>query len=121
MNQTPQKQNDITALTPLESFRYENIFNVYKNDNNDYFYNILSKVNFPAVIDESYYDTYTVSTNSSPYTFISYRIYGTTLLWWLICAVNNIKNPVFFPQPNTQLKYLKPEYVRLVLNQIINS
>jgi hypothetical protein len=121
MNDIPQSQNDINELPQLESFRYENIFNVYKNDTDNYFYNILAKVNFPTSIEEAYYDTYTVPHDKLPYTFISYKLYGTTLLWWLVCSVNSIQTPVFFPKAGTKLKYLKPQYARLVIEQITNT
>lgn len=117
-NDTPQKQNDITELPSLDKFRYENIFNVYQNSDNRYYYNLLRKVNFPDNIDETYYTTYTVQINNIPYTYISYEQYGTIYLWWLICAVNNITNPVVFPAPGTKLKMLKPAYVRSVLQSL---
>jgi hypothetical protein len=118
MNQTPQLQSEISSLPNLESFRYENIFNVYQNDNNNYFYNILAKTSFPADLEQAYYDTYTVPYGDMPYTLISYKLYGTILLWWLICSVNNVQNPVFSPPAGTKLKYLTPAYVRLVVSQL---
>lgn len=120
MKDEPRKQNDISELPQLDSFRYENLFNVYQNDNDQYFYNILSKVNFPTNLDSSYFDVYTIPNNNMPYTLISYKLYGTMLLWWLICSVNNITNPVFFPQAGTKIKVLKPELVSAVI-QLINS
>ena len=117
----PQSQNDILSLPALESFRYENIFNVYQNNTNQYYYNILAKVNFPNNIEEAYYDTFIVNTDYQPWTNISYQIYGTILLWWLVCAVNNIQNPVFFPKAGTTLKFLKPAYARSVISQITNA
>ena len=53
-----------------------------------------------------------------PYTLISYKLYNTIQLWWLICAVNGIVNPVVFPLANTELMVLKPQYVRGVLQAI---
>jgi len=118
MTDTPQKQNSIKELPYLDNFRYENIFNVYQNDKDQYYYNILSKVNFPADIEESYYTTYTVTSDLLPYTFISNKFYNTTLLWWLICSVNNISNPVHFPKAGTTLKIIKPAIVRSILQQM---
>jgi hypothetical protein len=118
MTDDPQKQNDINELPTLDQFRYENIFNVYQNTTDQYFYNILRKVNFPENIDETVYSTYTVPNNNLPYTFISYKVYGTIYLWWLICSINRITNPVFYPAAGTQLKILKPEYVRSVLQSL---
>jgi len=119
-NLNPQSQNDIISLPVLESFRYENIFNVYQNNADQYYYNILAKVNFPTDIEEAYYDTFIVQTDTQSWTNISYQIYGTILLWWLVCSVNNIQNPVFFPKAGTTLKYLKPAYARAVIAQITN-
>lgn len=121
MKDVPLKQNDITDLPSLESFRYENLFNVYQNDKDQYFYNILSKVNFPSNLDSAYFDTFTVPNSNMPYTLISYKLYGTTLLWWVVCSVNNITSPVFFPQAGTKLKVLKPELVSAVIKLVNNN
>ena len=118
MNQTPLVQSNVNILPSLESFRYENIFNIYQNDNSNYFYNILAKTNFPTDIEQAYYDTFVVTNENMPYTLISYKIYGTILLWWLVCSVNNIQNPVFCPPAGTRLKYLTPAYVRSVVSQL---
>jgi hypothetical protein len=118
MTDDPQKQNDINNLPTLDQFRYENIFNVYQNKTGQYFYNILRKVNFPEDINETVYSTYVVPNDNLPYTFISYKVYGTIYLWWVICSVNHIINPVNYPTAGTKLKILKPEYVRSVLQSL---
>jgi hypothetical protein len=115
------KQNQILDLPGLDNFRYENLFNVYQNRSNQYFYNILSKVNFPSNLDSNFFDTYTIPNNNMPYTLISYKLYGSILLWWVICSVNNITNPVFFPQAGTKLKILKPAIVSAVIQQLNNN
>lgn len=113
----PLKQNEITELASLENLRYENLFTVYQNVDGKYFYNLISKVNFPEEMDETFYSIYTTK-NQEPWTMISYRNYRTPLLWWLICASNRIQNPVYFPEPGTRLKILKPEVVKGILQQI---
>ena len=117
MIEGPYNQNNVSDLPSLQAFRYENLFNVYLKDN-FYSYNILSKVNFPVELDQSYYNTYIVPNNSMSYTNLSYKLYGTPLLWWLICATNNITNPVPFPEPGLRLKILKPEVVSSIIQQI---
>lgn len=121
MATTPVKQNDIPELPYLENFRYENLFNVYINKEDKYFYNVLSKVNFPEQIDETFYTIYTVPNDNISWTFISNQFYGTTLLWWVICSVNRIQNPVYFPAAGTELKILNPTIVRNIVQQIINQ
>jgi len=118
MATTPSKQNNITELPSLNNYRYENLFNVYQNEANQYFYNLLSKVNFPANMDETYYTTYTVENDNLPWTFISNKFYGTIYLWWIICASNQINNPVYFPKAGTILKILNPIIVRNILQQL---
>lgn len=115
------KQNNISELPYLENFRYENLFNVYQTNDDKYFYNILSKVNFPEELEETFYTIYTVPNNSISWTFISNKFYGTTLLWWLICSVNKIQNPVYFPAAGTELKILNPSIVRNIIQQMITQ
>ena len=73
--------------------RYENIFNLYslKNDNEDYyyFYNILSKVSISDDLDDSVFDYIKIETKM-PLTDISFRVYKTQYLWWLILIINKI-------------------------------
>ena len=74
--------------------RYENIFNMYqfKTDKGDTyaFYNILSKVTIPSDLDESVF-SYVAIESEIPLTTLSYNIYKTQYLWWLIMIVNNIR------------------------------
>jgi hypothetical protein len=111
-----QYNNDITTLTPLTEFNYENIFKVFQ-DGNYYSFNILKKVNFPENLDEQYFDYIEVSAKMS-WTNMSYKEYGTMFLWWLICAANKIQNPIVMPTSGTILKVIKPQYVRLILDNI---
>jgi len=108
--------NEIDELVPLEYTRYENIFQIAKN-NNYFFYNILKKVNFPTDIDSRLFHEVIVSTRI-PYTVVSHQYYGTQDLWWLICLVNNITNPVNNITPGTKLKILTNDAVNRVLASI---
>jgi hypothetical protein len=113
-----QKQNNIPELPPLTTYRLENLFKVYKDSTEKYFYNILNTVNIPTDINSAYYTTYTVPANNTPWTYISYILYGTPELWWLVCATNDIKNPINFPVAGTQLKVLVPAVVSNILSTI---
>lgn len=100
---------------------YENIFNAYKleNDNgNQYvFYNILNKVSLPDNIDDGVFKKFSIPGNM-PLTTISYRIYKTIHLWWLIMLCNNIRNPVRLLAPGTVIRTIKPQYLSTVLANI---
>ena len=56
-----------------------------------------------------------------PWTTVSYNAYKTIHLWWLICMLNKIRNPVKFPERGMIIKIIKPDYVNLVLREIQNS
>ena len=58
---------------------------------------------------------------NAPWTTISYGIYGTIFLWWMITELNNITNPIDIPKPGTIIKYIKPEYVKQIVGQINNQ
>ena len=100
---------------------YENIFNTYSLENNNgdkyVFYNILNKVSIPNNIDDNVFDRLAVP-GHMPLTTISYRIYKTMHLWWLIMVCNNIKNPVKLIAPGTIIRTIKPQYLATVLNSI---
>jgi hypothetical protein len=101
--------------------RYENIFNMYefKNSNDDkyVFYNILSKVTLPPDLDKDVFAYYNIDAHT-PLTTLSYKIYGTQHLWWLIMVVNNIKNPVKLLESGSIIKVIKKDYLDLIFDSI---
>jgi hypothetical protein len=112
------KHNEIFELSTIESTKLENLFNIYKLDSGEYFYNILNTVNFDSNNIAAYsYDWYTIMTGDT-YTYISYKHYNTINLWWLICSLNNIQDPTSLPTPGTEIKILKTTLVNNVLTTI---
>ena len=110
-------QEDITELSILEQYRYENIFKIYETGNKDsFYYNILKKIRLPDDLDDNLVNT--VAYNEAlPVTTLSYRIYGTTYLWWLIMVVNKISNPAKI-SGGTRIKYIKKEYLKPTIDSI---
>ena len=49
---------------------------------------------------------------------LAYQYYETARLWWMIPLTNNIENPFEQPEPETNVKILKKEYVYDILNEI---
>lgn len=112
------KQNNINSLPALDITRYERLFDLYQDTNNNYFYNILKTINFDQTnLTPEIYTLYTVTPGDS-YPLISYKQYKTISLWWLICAFNDIQNPTKLPEPGTQIKILGVELVNNILNNI---
>ena len=117
-------QNNISELPELETYRYENIFKVYETknltvsgENNFFIYNIIKKIHLPDDIDNSFFDFFTLNKNL-PLTTISYQIYSTTYLWWLIMIVNKIINPYKALPIAKDIRYIKPEFVKIVIDAI---
>jgi len=111
------KHNSFTDLSNISMYRYENFFNIY-NDNNDFkFYNLLRAINlFPANnsdVEDSYYTTY-----NDTWHLISHKYYNTMDLWWLVCSYNQIQNPVKMPENGTELKILKAKYVSSIISEL---
>lgn len=114
------KQNSINELPLINSNRYENLFNIFtttKNNNYYYYYNILSKITIPDTTSNTVYQLYKVD-KLLPLTTISYNIYNTIHLWWLIVTINKIQNPVKLIAPGSILKILRQEYINNVINKL---
>jgi nucleoid-associated protein YgaU len=112
------KRNDIIDIPDKIFFQnYENLFKVYQTDNGDYFYNILRNVNIPIDLNSEYYHTY-ITAPGDTWTLIAYEIYDDVRLWWILCLVNKIKNPLLLPEPGTELKILTPTIAQQLLMTI---
>lgn len=111
------KQNEISSLPPLAPTRYENLFEVYNTKSGHFFYNINKTLHFPGDIDPEFFDYYEVD-QGTHFTTLSYKVYGTIDLWWLILLANNIQNPML-PLPVTAtLRVVKPANVAYVIERL---
>jgi len=104
-------------LSNLNQYRFENIFKVYKNKSGYYYYNIINNIAVPGILRPGTFYTFDVERKLS-YTSLSYMAYKTIHLWWLICIVNKIQNPVQFPETGTELHIIYPEEVTRVVANI---
>ncbi len=112
------KYNDLeNKLYKINSENYENIFNIYFDENDQYYYNLLKKVDFPSDLDATLF-TYYETKPKDAYTNISYKFYGSVVLWWLICATNGIDDPTKQPEVGTLLKIIQPFYVKTILTKL---
>lgn len=114
------KQNEIDNVNKLKPQNYENIFNVYENTDGMYYYNLLTTINFPTDLDPNTYTFYTVKTKDT-WTKIAWDFYEDVKLWWVVCAANNVINPLEPLETGKQIKILTPITVRGVLNTINSS
>jgi len=120
--------DQIPRAPSIESVSYENFFKLNiveeQTDNNErLFFNLLKKIN---IVDKStelnpqYFDTFVIDVDL-PWVILSYNIYSTLNLWWLLCLANNIQDPTKNPELGSYIKVIKPEYVDLVVNTIKNQ
>jgi hypothetical protein len=113
-------QNNIVDLPSIDLVRYENIFKTFavekSKDNTYYFYNILNKINIPQQLNEEILGTIKLNTRL-PWTTLSYKIYTTQYLWWLVFILNKPEN-IFFAEAGIEYKYVLPEYLGAVLENI---
>jgi nucleoid-associated protein YgaU len=114
------KQNTISNLPKLKRSSYENIFNVYADENGRYYYNLLQTVVIPKDLPEGYFLEYNVRYGDT-WPFISYKVYKNPNLWWLITDVNNILDATTIPEPGSTIKILKSESVTIILDQIATA
>jgi hypothetical protein len=110
------KQNEISELPRLLPASYENIFNVYKDKDGMYFYNLLQTIIIPDFAPNFYQD-YTIKPRDT-WPLISYKAYGTTILWWVILHVNKITNPLIQPTPGDIIRILNGRYVASITTAI---
>lgn len=112
---------DVSFLGKINEYNFENFLRLYRNKDNQFFYNILSNtINIDPELDTSVYYEIRVQ-KSVPWTTLSYNEYRTMHLWWLIMEVNKITDPLSYPVPGTVLKILYPTYVKTVINNIYNQ
>lgn len=112
------KTNDIPRVQyKTTTGHFENILNVYTDKNDKYFYNLLKTVYVPEDLDSDYYVLHTVKFGEM-WPTISYKYYGDVVLWWIICATNQIEDATKNPIPGTIIKIIKPHYVTKILNEI---
>jgi len=110
-------QTNIKGLPILGDNRYENIFKLYINENDQYFYNLKRSISFPDNISDEYISSFKYD-QQVPWTIISFNIYGTIFLWWSITELNKISNPVILPKLGTIIKYIQPKYIKQIVSQI---
>jgi hypothetical protein len=110
------KHNDIQDLDKINVENMENIFNVYQDENGMYFYNLLQTITFPENLPLNLF-AYTVGYGDS-WPLIAHRTLKTTGLWWMVCLVNNIINPVIAPTPGETIKIPIPAVVKEILTQM---
>ena len=112
--------SDIPSYPDIETVSYENFFKMHIVNNEFAFFNLLKKINILTNtndVDPTFFINYNVDVDI-PWVVMSYKVYGTLNLWWLLCLVNNIQDATKNPTLGSQIKAIKPEFVGTIVNQI---
>lgn len=112
-NLTGQRLNNTThlkmfnILKDLETNEYvQNIFNAYLL--NDGIFGQNTYFEYYEVEEEDWWDN------------ISYAVYGTPNLWWVIAIINKVVNPFEFLNQGDAIIILKSEYIYDFLKEVKN-
>ena len=124
MIDTGEYQNDIVSLSELNIKDYERIFKIFKLSEEDkefYTYNILHKIEFPE-LDSIFLDFYTPPSDT-PWSILSYNIYGDIKSWWILYLLNKDKfdGMPFLVSGGTEIKHIKDEFRSQIYQDITNS
>lgn len=95
------------------------LFNLMEEQDGTRFMNIFRSyvINEDAFQDTIFFDTYEVDA-SDWWDTISYKQYGTPHLWWVICLMNDVKNPFEELDEGTNIKILKRSYMYTVFKEM---
>lgn len=110
------KPRDITDIPQVDSDYYENILSMYQtqDESSYYYFNISKKIVIDMKnIDESNIEYYYLGA-AMPLTTVSYRLFGTQHLWWLIATMNKL-NPLDVPQAGTVIAVPTNDYLINIL------
>lgn len=110
--------NELTQFKKLDQYDFANFFDVVNLGEKSYF-NINKTINFNNMdkLQESQYNYYLIKGGDS-WTGISFKFYKTIKLWWLICKINNIRNPFSELVEGKYIKILNEQLVKQILISI---
>jgi len=114
------KQNNLSDLPKLKNEYYENIFNVYTDENDYYYYNLIQTLSFPQNLPEGYFTPYDIVYGDT-WPYISYKNYRTISGWWIILLANNIKNPITSLVPGTRIRIPKIQVAKIIISQMLTQ
>jgi len=115
------KNNQITELPRIPTTRYENLFTVYsvnKEGKDFYFYNLTNKIVLPRNIGSEFLIS-TIINTSMTWPTLSYKIYGTMNLWYLLYLLNNKDNKISFTvEPGDNIIFIKAAYLNSIIQKL---
>jgi hypothetical protein len=113
--------SEVTGQT-LQTTSQLRLFNLLLDeDRQTQFLNIFKilKINTEVLADISFFDTYEVEGEGQMWwDHISYDVYGTPYLWWIVALFNDVTNPFEEIEPGQNLTILKPDHLYTLFKDI---
>lgn len=109
---------DVTGIRLPTTSRLR-MFPILKEWNDERFINVFRSYIIDSNIKDKddYWLTYTVDTDDW-WDNISSKHYDTPTLWWVICLLNDIVNPMEEIEEGQVVKVLKEDYLYIVFNDL---
>ena len=109
---------DVTGKR-LSSVSQLNLFNILQDENLNKLLNIWRtySINDQLINDTTYYDFLEVD-NTCFWDNISYQVYKTPYLWWVLCMTNSIYNPFEDLNPGDLIKILREKYLYQLFKEL---
>lgn len=94
---------------------YKDIFREYRTSEGIPFKMFNRRIVFPDDKNLNIYASKSI-TADTPWTILSYQIYGTIDYWWILCALNEYN--IYYAREGSVVKYVKSNYIPAILNSI---
>lgn len=107
---------DRSEMPYLRITDFENLFNIYQDKKNNYFYNLNATLYLDIPDDKTL--TY-INDYDSQWPLLSYKLYGTTRLAWLLMKINKVQSKDVFKliKAGETIKYVPKD----IMNGLIAS
>lgn len=102
----------------MNSFDYSSIFTKYKTIEGLDFNLLMSKINLPQDMSLDFYEKKYITVDT-PWTIISYQLYDTINLWWILCLLN--QSQVMYAQSETEIYIINKNYISDIIDLITSQ
>jgi hypothetical protein len=113
-----KKYRDYDLDRDIDNYDFANLFTAYPDKFNNLVYNVSRSLVFTGIDNPQKNLVLKYRTISSDtWHLISYKYYGTPRLWWLLCKVNGIVDPMMQAMPE-EINVLSKDLASAILNEI---
>lgn len=91
-----------------------NLYNYYTDSDGVQFMMISKKINFPKDNKQVY--SYVYVSENTPWTILSYKLYGTIDYWWVLCSLNDYMP--FYAKRQYYVKYIQKDLLEQMLGRV---